>query len=217
MNKPWQGLFLGLWLLGQGGGSLQAPPLTRAEVVEIPQEPLFWAQPPAPEALAEVGTQVQTGGYLRTARPGKAQIQLQDGVMFRLGGDAVLELSDGDLKLQQGQIIAWAKPEGSSRRIQTPLATAAIRDSTVFIEQREEGSRIFSWAGEVEIRLPWGGQPVLLQAGEEIRLRPGMTELPAPEKMSRAALETRFTESELLNGFESDMPSRETIQKLFLP
>ncbi|MCF2969945.1 FecR family protein [Synechococcus sp. Nb3U1] len=218
MNTMLLGLALGLGMLGLGGIPLQAQPLTRAQVIEIPEAPVFWAQPPVPEAAATVGTQVQTGGYLRTQRPGKAQVRLHDGVMFRLGGDALLEITDGDLNLQQGQIIAWADPgtPGSRRRIQTPLATAAIRSSTVFIEQMETGSRIFSWAGEVEIYPAEGGDPVILAAGEELVLKPDMTQLPTPQKMSRADLEARFAQSDLLNGFESAMSTLDTIREELL-
>ncbi|MFQ3584188.1 MAG: FecR family protein [Cyanobacteriota bacterium] len=213
MNTTLPGLVLGLWILGLGG--LQAQPLTRAEVIEIPEVPVFWAQPPAPEAAAAVGTQVQTGGYLRTQRPGKAQVQLNDGIMFRLGGDALLEITDGDLNLQRGQIIAWAAPgtAGSPRRIQTPLATAAIRSSTVFIEQLETGSRIFSWAGEVEIYPAEGGDPVILAAGEELMLKPDMTQLPTPQKIPRADIEARFAQSALLNGFEAEMSTLDTLRE----
>jgi hypothetical protein len=221
MHTTLPGLALGLWLLGLGGIPLQAQPLTRAEVIEIPEEPVFWAQPPVSEATAAVGTQVQTGGYLRTQRPGKAQVQLNDGLMFRLGGDALLEITDGDLKLQQGQIIAWAKPEGSQRRIQTPLATAAIRGSTVFIEQMVTGSRIFSWSGEVEIyptegisgSEALGGNPIRLAAGEELLLKPNMPQLPTPQKMPRADIEARFAQSDLLNGFESEMSTLDSIRE----
>lgn len=220
MNTTLPRLALALWILGLGG--LQAQPLTRAEVIEIPEAPVFWAQPPAPEVAATVGTQVQTGGYLRTESPGKAQVQLNDGVMFRLGGDALLEITDGALKLQQGRIIAWAAPGAaeSPRRIQTPLATVAIRSSTVFIEQTETGSRIFSWSGEVEIyptavsgSEALGGDPIILGTGEEVILKPDMTQLPTPQKIPRADVEARFAQSDLLNGFEAEMSTLDNIRE----
>ncbi|MGF1575935.1 MAG: FecR domain-containing protein [Cyanophyceae cyanobacterium] len=190
-----------------------------AEVVDIPEEPVFWAQPPQTEAPAEVGTQVETGGYLRTASPGKAQVLLSDGMAFRLGGDAVLEITDEELRLTQGQIIAWVNPgsEGSLRRIQTPQATAAIRGTTVFIEQDEQTSRIFSWEGDVEVSLRDGSDSVILKTGDEIVVEVGMTQLPSPQAIARAVVETRFQNSVLLNGFGAEMSTLETIQELLLP
>ncbi|NJL99633.1 MAG: FecR domain-containing protein [Synechococcaceae cyanobacterium SM2_3_2] len=215
--------FWGFWVVGivglMGMMGLPAWASPTAEVVDIPEEPVFWAQPPQTEAPAEVGTQVQTGGYLRTASPGKAQVLLSDGMAFRLGGDAVLEITDEELRLTQGQIIAWVNPdsEGSLLRIQTPMATAAIRGTTVFIDLDEQGCRIFSWEGEVEISLQDGSDSVLLQTGEEILVEIGMTQLPSPEPIERAVVQARFEESELLNGFGAEMSTLETIQELLLP
>ena len=208
------------WILGLlfllGLPALASP---TAEVVEIPEEPVFWAQPPQAEAPAEVGTQVETGGYLRTASPGKAQVLLSDGLAFRLGGDAVLEITDEELRLSQGQIIAWVNPgsEGSLRQIQTPMATAAIRGTTVFIDVNEQGCRIFSWEGDVEVSLRDGSDSVILKTGNEIVVEMGMTELPSPQPIERAVVEARFEDSVLLNGFGAEMSTLETIQELLLP
>ncbi len=218
MNTFLLGLGLGLWL-GTGTATLAQPVAeVSAEIVEIPEDPVFWGQPPAPEAAGRVGTRVEAGGYLRTEVPGKAQVQLPDGLIFRLGGDAILELTDTDLNLRQGQIIAWVRPgtEGSPRRIQTPLATAAIRGTTVFIDQEERGCRIFSWEGEVEVSLADGSDSVILNTGEEVLVAVGMTQLPDPAPLGRAAAQERFATSILLNGFESEMETLEIIQELLL-
>ncbi len=212
------GLGLGLWL-GIGAAALAQPVAeVSAEIMEIPEDPVFWGQPPAPEAAGMVGTRVEAGGYLRTEVPGKAQVQLHDGLMFRLGGDAILEVTDTDLNLRQGQIIAWVRPgaEGSTRRIHTPLATAAIRGTTVFIDQEERGCRILSWEGEVEVSLADGSDSVILTTGEEVLVEFGMTQLPDPVPMDAAAARARFETSPLLNGFESEMGTRQLIEELLL-
>lgn len=198
--------------LGWGLPALAEP---LAEVIDIPESPVFWSQPPEAESEAVIGTQVGAGGYLRTESPGKAQVQLADGLVFRLGGDAILELDEGDLNLSSGQIIAWVNPgnEGATRAIQLPMATAAIRGTTVFIDAQAEGCLIFSWEGEVEVTLTATGETVILNTGDELFIATEAAQLPAPAPMARAEVLNRFENSVLLHGFDADMSTLETIER----
>ncbi|MDX2271622.1 MAG: FecR domain-containing protein [Cyanobacteriota bacterium] len=216
-----------LWQIGTSSlmvltlGSLaHAQAITSAKVVDIPRAPVYWRQPPAAEIVAEVGTLVTEGGYLRTEKPGKAQLELSNGTAFRLGGDAILQVSP-DLQLNQGQIIAWTKPHGSgsppSQSITTPVATAAIKGSTVFIEMSEAEGRFFSWIGDVEISLPDGKGSLILKSGEEVVIPSNAQQLPTPQKMSAQAIQERLTESEMINGFNREMDSLPQIKEELLP
>ena len=77
------------------------------------------------EKPARAGQILAPDSLLRTAKPGRMQVQLANGRQFRLGGDAVLRLGSGALNLEKGQIIAWVNPGqkgGSPLRIRTRVA-----------------------------------------------------------------------------------------------
>ncbi|WP_261790005.1 FecR family protein [Synechococcus elongatus] len=142
----------------------------QAEIQEVATSPVFASQPNQAEQPASEGTVVIQGGQIRTESPGKAQIQLSDGLQFRLGGNALLKI-EPELQLDRGQIIAWLGP-GQQRdrplQIRTPTATAAIRGTTVFIEQTATQTLILSWEGLVEVQLP-SGASTQLTSGQVLR------------------------------------------------
>ncbi|QFZ92301.2 FecR family protein [Synechococcus elongatus] len=189
----------------------------QAEIQEVATSPVFASQPNQAEQPASEGTVVIQGGQIRTESPGKAQIQLSDGLQFRLGGNALLKI-EPELQLDRGQIIAWLAP-GQQRdrplQIRTPTATAAIRGTTVFIEQTATQTLILSWEGLVEVQLP-SGASTQLTSGQVLRLQPGQTTLPTPERLSRAAAEQRFQKSLLLNGFATPMETLPEIRRQLL-
>jgi hypothetical protein len=194
--------------------SLQAQPITSAEVMDIPREPVFVWETPGPEQTATVGQVVREGGYLRTETPGKAQVKLSNGLFFRLGGDATLQITP-DLDLKRGQIIAWGEqPSTNLRRIETPTATAAIRGTTVFIETEAQFVRFFCWEGEVLVSLPDGSEEVTLLEGEQIIVPVGATSLPEPTKLSQSELQKQFNSSVLLNDFTTPMKTMPKIQQM---
>ncbi|NJK62040.1 MAG: FecR domain-containing protein [Synechococcaceae cyanobacterium SM2_3_1] len=194
--------------------SLQAQPITSAEVIDIPRDPVFAWQAPGPEQPAEVGMRVQEGGYLRTVAPGKAQVKLSNGLFFRLGGDATLQITPS-LDLKRGQIIAWGEqPSAELRRIETPTATAAIRGTTVFIETEPQFVRFFCWEGEVLVSLPDGSETVTLLEGEQIIVPVGATSLPEPTKLSQSELQEQFDNSVLLNDFTAPMKTMPQIRQM---
>ncbi|ABB58226.1 FecR family protein [Synechococcus elongatus] len=189
----------------------------QAEIQEVATSPVFASQPNQAEQPASEGTVVIQGGQIRTESPGKAQIQLSDGLQFRLGGNALLKI-EPELQLDRGQIIAWLTPNQKRDRplqIRTPTATAAIRGTTVFIEQTETQTLILSWEGQVEVQLP-SGVTTQLTSGQLVRLRPGQTTLPTPERLSRPAAEQRFQRSLLLNGFATPMETLPEIRRQLL-
>lgn len=189
----------------------------QAEIQEVAMTPVFASQLNQAEQAAEVGTVVAQGGQIRTEAPGKAQIQLSDGLRFRLGGNALLRI-EPELQLDRGQIIAWLTPNQPRDRplqIRTPTATAAIRGTTVFIEQTASQTLILSWEGRVEVQLP-SGASTQLTSGQLLRLQPGQTTLPTPERLSRAAAEQRFQKSLLLNDFATPMETLPEIRRQLL-
>jgi hypothetical protein len=181
-------------------------------VLEVPFRPAFVRPPGGAEQPARAGQLLAPDSLLRTAKPGRLQVQLADGRQFRLGGDAVLRLSSGGLTLDKGQIIAWVNPGqkgGAPLRIRTRAATASIMGTTVFIEASENALKIFSWEGEVEC-LTKDGQRKMLTSGQQLTFEDGVwrkTRLTQPEAAARRQ------KSILLNGFAAPMETLPVIEK----
>ncbi len=201
-----------LWILGLVIGSWGLPAYAQqvfgARILDIPKEPVFAWQSPGPEFKAEVGTVILEGGYLRTTKPGKAQVKLSNGLAFRLGGNAVLRVSQ-DIDIEQGRIIAWGEePSNVPRMIETPVATAAIIGTTAFIDAEPNQVTFFCWKGEVVVTLPDGSDQVTLLKGQEVTVERGATRLPEPKTMSNADVIERFaTTEDLFSDFQLPMKS----------
>ncbi len=185
-----------------------------AEIIDVPRDPVFGWQSPGPEFEAEIGTVIREGGYLRTVKPGKAQVILSNGLAFRLGGNAVLRVSN-DMDLEQGRIIAWGEePSAQPRTIETPVATAAILGTTAFIDAEPNRVIFFCWKGEVRVTLPDGSQSVTLTTGEEVTVEVGATDLPEPTLMSNDDVRARFAETDdLFSDFNAPMKSFQAMKR----
>ncbi|MGB5133573.1 MAG: FecR family protein [Prochlorococcaceae cyanobacterium] len=202
---------------GAGASPLVRPP----KVVDVPTRPAFVKLPGRVEVPARPGQGLQGQTVLRTATPGRLQVQLADGRSFRLGGDALLRLAGNTLELQRGQIIAWVNPGskgGTPLRVKTRVATASIVGTTVFIEATETEVRVFSWEGAVQVSTD-AGQQVTLNSGELLSYVASPTtagEQPgwqAPRRLSRAELDSRRARSTLLHGFTAPMETLPVIEK----
>ncbi|WP_254968626.1 FecR family protein [Cyanobium sp. CH-040] len=191
------------------------------KVVDVPTRPAFVKLPGRVETPARTGQGLLGETVLRTATPGRLQVQLPDGRSFRLGGDAVLRLAGSTLDLQRGQIIAWVNPGrkgGTPLRVRTRVATASIVGTTVFIEATDTEVRVFSWEGAVQVSTD-AGQQVTLNSGEQLSYLSSPTadgEQPGwqpPRRLSRAELDSRRARSILLNGFAAPMETLPVIEK----
>ena len=212
-------LSLALALTQAGAGA--SPPVRPPKVVDVPTRPAFVKLPGRSEAPAQNGQALQQQTVLRTAKPGRLQVQLPDGRSFRLGGDALLRLAGNTLDLQRGQIIAWVNPGtkgGTPLRVKTRVGTASIVGTTVFIEASDDEVKVFSWEGTVQVTTDTGRQ-VTLGSGEQLTWVQaptgpgGLSGWQAPRRLGRVELDSRRARSILLNGFTAPMDTLPVIEK----
>jgi len=199
---------LAVGLLHQAQATVPVP-----RVVEVPFKPAFTRPLGGREILARPGQILAPASLLRTEKPGRLQVQLANGRNFRLGGDAVLQLSADGLNLEKGQIIAWVNPGqkgGSPLKIRTRTATASIVGTTVFIEATADSLKVFSWEGHVQVETETGrrydlrtGQQLTLEQGSWLPLR----------KLSQPEAAARRQKSILLNGFSTPMETMTAIDQ----
>ena len=182
-------------------------------VVEVPFKPAFVRPPGRPEQPARAGQTLANDTLLRTAKPGRLQVQLANGRQFRLGGDAVLRIGPGALNLEKGRIIAWVNPGqkgGAPLQIRTRVATASIVGTTVFIEASEDTLKVFSWEGHVRVETA-DGRRYDLSSGQQLTYDAQAWQ--PPRRLSQAEAATRRQKSTLLNGFSTAMETLPVIER----
>lgn len=188
-----------------------APPTPR--VLEVPSRPAFVRPAGGQETPARPGQLLGPNVLLRTAKPGRLQVQLANGRQFRLGGDAVLRIGAGALTLEKGQIIAWVNPGqkgGSPLKIRTRVATASIMGTTVFIEAGDDSLRIFSWEGHVRVETDTGRR-YDLSSGQQLLFEAQAWK--PPRRLSQEEAAARRQKSLLLNGFTTPMETLPVIER----
>lgn len=206
-----------LWCVALVGAGVAFAPARAgapaARVVEVPFRPAFVRPAGGAEQPARAGQLLTSTAVLRTSKPGRLQVQLGDGRQFRLGGDAVLRLEAGGLRLEKGQIIAWINPGqkgGSPLQIRTRVATASIVGTTVFIEASDDSLKVFSWEGQVRVDTD-AGHRYTLSSGQQLSY--SASGWAAPRRLSLAEATARREKSLLLNGFTTPMDTLPVIER----
>jgi hypothetical protein len=194
------------------------------EIAAIQQQPV-WVKPLNldKEVSGEEGMKLQYGETIRTEDQALAEINLQNGLAFRIGGDTILTLQPGnELHLNSGQMITWVEPDKTVPvKIVTPGGIAGIRGTTVYVEypeNPEDGILFFSWEGTVALTLPNQTEEIILTAGDEVRIKPGESNLAEIRDRVRHLRPNewrkRRAESRLLNNFERPLPTLEKIEEI---
>lgn len=183
-----------------------------AKISEIQSLPVFVRLlNAAQEQPAKEGMGLQTGETIRTQGQALTQIDLNNGLAFRLAGDAVLKLQpDNRLNLTAGDMITWVQPgKKVQTEIITPTAVAGIRGTTVFVQipkDPQEGVLFFAWEGSVAVRLSGQTEEVLLKTAEEVRIKPGDRDIrqirQRVRRMSRAEWRQKRQTDPLLRSFK---------------
>jgi hypothetical protein len=173
------------------------------------------------ETDATVGMGLKVADIIRTQTPGRTQVEFDNGVAFRIGGNSSLEIQPQNrLKFDQGNMITWVKPgQKVPAEIVTPAATAAIRGTTAFVQIPEDvatkGIRIFSWEGDIAVSLNSDpSQEVIITTGEELIIMPDATELPPVQRLSMAEWNDRVNGADFLHSFDEPLPTLPTIEQL---
>ncbi|MDY6781966.1 MAG: FecR family protein [Cyanobacteriota bacterium] len=196
-------------------------PSPEATLSEIQQQPVWVKPPQTQEVSGEEGMDLQVGETLRTEGDALAQVDLSNGLAFRIGGDATLTLQPSNqLDLESGEMITWVEPgQTVPAEIVTPGGIAGIRGTTVYVKIPDDLNGeilFFAWEGEVAVRLPEQTEEILLQSGQEVRVPPGETDIAkiraAVRQLPPDEWKARRTDSRLLNKFDEALPTLSEIE-----
>lgn len=195
-----------------------------ATVTEIRQPPVFIRQPNASqETSAKVGVPLAIGGRIRTGQQALAQVNLANGLAFRLSENSILTLQpDQRLNLAAGDMITWVQPgQKVPTEIVTPIGVAGIRGTTVFVKipaDLNEGVLFFAWEGTVSVRLPGQTEEIILKTAEEVRIRPGDRDIDQirqrVRRLSRQEWRQLRQTDRLVHGFNNQLPTLSLIDRL---
>jgi FecR protein len=170
--------------------SASTPSSTEAgKITEIPKQKVWIRQlGSTKEILAREGMDIQVGETIRTENEGKVQIELNNKLAFRLGGNSTVTLQlDNQLNLTDGTMISWVVPgQKVPTEIVTPSGVAGIRGTTVYVEvspNSNKGSLFFTWEGEMFIHLKGQTSEIVLKTGDEITIKPGEKDLTKISKL----------------------------------
>jgi hypothetical protein len=172
------------------------------------------------ETEAKVGNELYVDDTIRTEGKGKTQVEFNNGVGFRIGGDSVLQIQPNNrLNLTSGKMITWVKPGLKvPTEISTSYATAAIRGTTAFVEipkDINQGIRFFSWEGTVVVKLANNPKEIILLTGEEIIVKPNSTTPPVVRRLDlKEWKDNASKKSSLLRSFNTPLPTQPIIDKL---
>ncbi|MEC4805104.1 MAG: FecR family protein [Jaaginema sp. PMC 1079.18] len=193
------------------------------EITTIQQQPVFVTPlSQEKEISGQEGMALKYGETIRTQGDALAEINLNNGLAFRIGGDSILTLQpNNELHLKSGEMITWVE-EGKEVpvKIITPGGIAGIRGTTVHVEYSETSDQIrfFSWEGTVAVTLPNQDEEIILNSGDEVLIEPGETEIAKIRDRVRhlplVEWQKRRAESRLLKGFAKELPTIEKIKEV---
>lgn len=188
-----------------------------AKIQEVVSQPAFQQAPGGTEKAAKKGQGLEDKTVLRTTKPGRMQIAYAgSNRSFRMGGNASLQLNGNTINHKSGQIIAWIAPGGAMKaplKIRTRIATAAIRGTTLFIDDRGEDDKIIflSWEGKVDVDADTG-ENFSLSGGQVLVYDDKKGEWKGPVPLTREQAMKRRTKSILLNGFDAPMETMPEVE-----
>ena len=188
-----------------------------AKIQEVVSQPAFQQAPGGTEKAAKKGQGLKDKTVLRTTKPGRMQIAYAgSNRSFRMGGNASLQLNGNTINHKSGQIIAWIAPGGAMKaplKIRTRIATAAIRGTTLFIDDRGEDDKIIflSWEGKVDVDADTG-ENFSLSGGQVLVYDDKKGEWKGPVPLTREQAMKRRTKSILLNGFDAPMETMPEVE-----
>jgi len=175
------------------------------------------------EISATEGMELFIGEQIRTVGEALAEIELKNGLAFRIGGNSVLTLQpDNSLNLSKGEMITWVQPgKQVPAKVVTPGAIAGIRGTTIYVNIPDAPNseiEYFTWEGTMSLKLPNQSEEMLLKAGEIVKVKPGETDINKMRKrvrhLTQKEWKTRRHKSPLINNFVNPLPTLKKIDQV---
>jgi hypothetical protein len=122
---------------------------------------------------AKVGTHLADGEYLKTGVKSRAELQLADQTITRLGANTIFNysLANNQIDLEAGTILFSKPKDGKQMNIKAASVTAAIQGTTGFAQTKNKAYLIGLIEGHAT--LTDGGTDYHLDAGQILRFSPG--------------------------------------------
>jgi len=158
-------LFLGI------GGSFAADPA--ATVTEAVNQVNHGSSSSSETKPAPVGTHLQDGEYLKTGVKSRAELELANQDVTRLGANTIFNYSvaNNEVDLQAGTILFSKPKDGKVMTIKTAAVTAAIVGTTGFLQLRGHGFVFGLIEGHAPVTID--GKNYNITAGEILEFTPG--------------------------------------------
>jgi len=160
---------------------------------------------------APVGTKLHDGEYLKTGAGSRAEMELSNQTITRLGANTIFNYSaaNNQVDLQAGTVLFSKPKDGQQLNIKTAAVTAAILGTTGFIQIIGHGSHVSYIFGIVEghAHANAGGHGFTVLAGQFILFTPG-----APPQLLNFDIPRLVHTSELFK-FHGPLPNETFIEE----
>jgi hypothetical protein len=169
---------------------------------------------------------LQIGETIRTEGKAMAQINLKNGLAFRIGNNAVLTLQpDNYLNFSAGEMITWVNPgQHVPAKVVTPGGIAGIRGTTIYVkipQAPNEAIEFFTWEGTMSIQLPNQPEECPVKGGEIVKIRPGEMDIrkirASVRRLTNQEWLARRRNSPLINKFAKPLPTLQKIDQIAPP
>ena len=190
--------------------SLSAADLRESTLVQVVNE-VKVAPPQAAEKDAKANDKVQAPDKIRTGAKSRAELKAADNTLTRIGANTVFSFEQGGrtLNLEKGSVLFHSPAGRGGGTIKSAGASAAILGTTIMVASTADGGfKCILLEGKGKITLP-NGQSQMLEAGDMILVPAGAQTFGSIVKIDLGKL---VEGSQLVNGFESRLPTLNDIQ-----
>jgi uncharacterized RmlC-like cupin family protein len=162
---------------------LDAAQLKEARVTQVVKDVKLGSPQAAPRPIA-VGESLRDGDAINTGVTGRSELTFADQSIARLGAKTNVTLSNGTRTVDLGEgAVLFQMPKGAGRlKIKTAAITVASTGATGIVERHGQSYlKVLVLEGTVRCYLTNRlGESLLLQPGQILITKPGVTALPEP-------------------------------------
>ena len=152
---------------------------------------------------AQTGTVIQDGEYLKTGVKSRAEIELANQSIIRLGANTIFNYSvaNNEIDLQAGTVLFSKPKDGKEMTIKTASVTAAVVGTSGFLQLH--GKDFIFGLIEGHATLTIGGIAYNVGAGQVLRFNPG-----APPQLFSYNIPVFLKSSPLITLFQHPLPNQ---------
>ena len=159
------------------------------------------------DSPAKAGTVIRDGEYLKTGVKSRAELDLANQTVTRLGANTIFNYSSAsnEIDLQSGTLLFSKPKDDAPMTIKTGAVTAAIVGTTGFVQVAGKGVFLFGLV-EGHSHLLVGDIKVDLTGGEVVRVTPG-----SPPQLFAFNLPLFLKTSPLITKYHQPLPNQKEI------